>query len=115
MSSTLTPQTVVLRLAELSRSLDLVQGELERAEDEAVRARHRYEVSEAKAYLNTDASNAETRKRMALLEVAKEKLDAEIADVTARKLKSRIQVLRDQVHIGQSIGAAKRSEWAATP
>jgi hypothetical protein len=114
MSSTLSPNEVVVRLAQLSRLLDNAQGELELADENAVRARQRYEVTYARAFLEAEASNAETKKQKAVLEAADAKLDAEIADQQVRALRSRIQVLRDQVHVGQSIGAAKRSEWAAS-
>jgi hypothetical protein len=49
-----------------------------------------------------------------VLEAADSKLDAEIADQQVRALKTRLAVLRDQVDIGRSLGAAVRSEWAAT-
>lgn len=114
MSSTLSPADVVLNLAELARQLDVTQGELEKADGEAVRARQRYEVTFARAFLKAEASNAETKKQMAVLEASDAKFDAEIADQQVRSLRSRIQVLRDRIHVGQSIGAAKRSEWAAS-
>ncbi len=68
----------------------------------------------ARAFLKAEASNAETRKQIAVLETADVKLDAEIADAQVRALKTRLAVLRDQVDIGRSLGAAVRSEWAAT-
>lgn len=110
----LTPNAVALRLAELSRLLDACRSELVDADEKAVRARQRYEVTYAKAFLSAEASNAETRKQMAVLQAADAKLDAEIADHLVRSLKTRLTVLRDQVDVGRSLGAAARSEWAAT-
>lgn len=110
----LSPNAVALRLAELSRMLDGCRTELVQADDDAVRTRQRYEVTYARAFLKAEASNAETRKQIAVLDAADAKLDAEIADAKVRALKTRLSVLRDQVDIGRSLGAAVRSEWAAT-
>lgn len=110
-----TPTQVALGLADLARLLDVTQVELVHADERAVRARHRHEVGYAKAFLNADASNADGRKCMAVIATEVEKLDAEIADLQVRSLRTKLQVLRDRVHIGQSMGAAVRSEWAATP
>lgn len=112
--SDLTPNAVALRLAELSRMLDTCRNELVQADEEAVRARQRYEVTYAKEFLSAEASNAETRKQIAVLGAAAHKFDAEIADQKVRALKTRLSVLRDQVDVGRSLGAAVRSEWAAT-
>jgi hypothetical protein len=111
----LTPNQVVLRLAELSRLLDGAQSELVRADEAAVRARQRHEVAYARAILTADAGNAEQRKATALLATETIRLDAEIADQIVRGLRTRLAVLRDQVEIGRSLSAAVRSEWAATP
>jgi hypothetical protein len=113
--SALTPTQVTLRLAELSRMLDVAQAELVRADESAVRARQRYEVEYARAILSADAGNAEQRKASAVLATEKARLDAEIADQQVRALRTRLAVLRDQVEIGRSLGASLRSEWAATP
>lgn len=108
------PTEVALRLAQVSRMLETAQGELVQADEKAVRARARYEVTEARAFLQAEASNAETRKRIALLAAADEKLDAEIAEQQVRSIKTRIDMLGKQVSVGQSMGAAVRSEWAAS-
>lgn len=109
-----TPTQVAFRLADLSRKLEAAQIELVALDEKAVRARQRYEVTFARAFLSAEASNAESRKQLAVLACQDEKLDAEIADAQVRGLRSRLQVLRDQVHVGQSLGAALRSEWNAS-
>lgn len=111
----MTPNDVVLRLSDLSRLLSSAQGELVAADEQAVRARQRYEVAYARAILDADAGNAECRKAIAVLATEAAKLDAEIADQQVRGLRTRLSVLRDQVEIGRSLSAALRSEWAATP
>lgn len=114
MPDVLTPQNVVVRLAEISRYLAVCQTELASADENAVRSRQRYEVAYSRAFLNAEASNAEGRKCLAVVATQNEKLDAEIADQQVRALRVRIAVLRDQVEIGRSLSAALRSEWAAT-
>lgn len=109
-----TPTQVALRLAQLDRALDTGLAELDDADEKAVRARQRYEVTEARAFLDAEASNAETKKRLALLAAADAKLDVEIADLLVRKLKRSQEKLSKQVNIAQSMGTAVRQQWAAT-
>jgi hypothetical protein len=103
-----------LSLADLSRQLDALRVALRDADDKAVRSRHRYEVAYAKAFLSAEASNAESRKQIAVLATEIAKLDAELADAVVRDLKRGIDVLRERIHVGQSYGAAVRSEWGAS-
>lgn len=110
----LTPQAVVMRLAEISRMLDACKDELARSDEEAVRARQRFEVAYSRALLTVEASNADTRKARATLDTEDLKLDADIADQKVRALRTRLAVLRDQVEIGRSLSAALRAEWAVS-
>lgn len=114
MSDIPTPVDVVHRLVNLAGLLDKAQSDLETQGEETVRLRQKFEVSEAKAFLNADASNAETKKRMALLAAADEKLEAALAEEKLKAIRSRIEVLRVQVGNAQSVGTAVRSEWAAS-
>lgn len=108
------PTQVALTLADLSRQLDTTQAEVETADEQAVHARHAYKHAFARAYLQAEASNAETRKQMAISNTEALDLAAEVADLQVRNLKGRITVLRERIHVGQSYGAAVRSEWAAS-
>lgn len=110
----LTPNQVVQRLMDLSRLLDAAQTELTRLDEQAVRARQRFEVNYSRAVLNADAPNAESRKAMAVVATENDRLDAEIAEQQVRAVRSRLTVLREQVEIGRSLSAALRSEWAAS-
>lgn len=112
--SAASPTQVALTLADLSRQLDDAKNELQQADMEAVRARHALRVAEAKAYLSADASNAETRKRIAFDATKDLDLAAELADARVRDIKTGITVLRERIHVGQSYGAAVRSEWVAS-
>lgn len=108
------PTQVALTLADLSRQLDTVKVDLRDADYKAIHARHAQRVAYAKAYLQVEASNAETRKQRAFLDTAEVDLAAELADAVVRDLKTAITVLRERIHVGQSYGAAVRSEWAAS-
>lgn len=110
----LSPTQVALNLAELSRELDTAKDQLRAADIEAVRARHAYKVAYAKAFISAEASNAETKKQLAVLSAQELDLKAEVCDATVRHLKTHITVLRERIHVGQSYGAAVRSEWGAS-
>ena len=110
--NTPTVNEVILTLAQLGRDLDNKQDEIARLDEEAVRARARFEVSFARAFIQ--ASGAEgLRKQTAVLETEAAKLDAEIADQKLRAAREAIRVLRDRLDIGRSLNSAIKSEWSA--
>jgi hypothetical protein len=110
--NTPTTNDVILMLAQLGRQLDAKQEEIARLDEEAVRAKSRYEVAHARAFINATGAEG-LRKQTAILEVADAKLDAEIADQKLRAARQSIQVLRDRLDIGRSLNSAIKSEWAA--
>ena len=103
---------VVRKLVILSQQLDAAQSEAAELGDAAVRAEGRAKVGFAKAFLSGDGS-MEVRKHAALLATAEQQLDAAIANEKARAARERISVLRSQVEIARSIGAAQRAEFDA--
>ena len=103
---------VVKRLSELSKLLDAATDEIALLDDEAVKAKSTYEVKFAKAFLNSDGS-MDLRKQIANLDCADEKLAMEIADSKVRAVKERINTLRSQISIGQSLSAALRQSFSA--
>ena len=110
--NTPTTNEVVLMLSQLGRQLDAKQEEIRALDEEAVRAKSRYEVAYARAFIQ--AAGAEgLRKQTAVLETADQKLDAEIADQKLRAAREAIRVLRDRLDIGRSLNSAIRSEWSA--
>lgn len=110
--NTPTTNDVVLMLSRLGRQLDAKQEEIRLLDEEAVRARSRYEVAHARAFIQ--ASGAEgLRKQQAVLDSADQKLDAEIADQKLRAAREAIRVLRDRLDIGRSLNSAIKSEWQA--
>ena len=109
--STPTTNDVILMLAQLGRQLDAKQDEIARLDDEAVRARSRYEVAYARAFIGSTGAEG-LRKQTAVLETESAKLDAEIADQKLRAAREAIRVLRDRLDIGRSLNSAIKSEWS---
>jgi hypothetical protein len=110
--NTPTTNDVVHQLAQLGRDLEAKQKEIRRLDEDAVRARARYEVTFARNFLKAEGS-VDVRKYTATVETADLKLDAEIADQVLRAAREAIRVLRDRLDIGRSLNSAIRSEWAA--
>lgn len=103
---------VVKRLAELSRLLDGATGDIEHLDDIAVRLKANYEVAYAKSFLGAEGS-MDQRRQIAILACANEKFDMEIAEAQVRSAKERINTLRSQISIGQSVSAAMRQQFSA--
>jgi tRNA/tmRNA/rRNA uracil-C5-methylase (TrmA/RlmC/RlmD family) len=112
--STPTTNDVIVTLAQLGRDLDNKQAEIARLDEDAVRARARYEVTHSRNFLKAEGA-MDVRKHQAIVDTAELKLDAEIADQVLRAARESIRVLRDRLDIGRSLNSAIRSEWAAQP
>lgn len=110
--NTPTSNEVVVMLSRIGRELDQKQDEISRLDEEAVRAKSRYEVSFARAFIQAQGAEG-LRKQTATLETAEAKLDAEIADQKLRAAREAIRVLRDRLDIGRSLNSAIKSEWSA--
>lgn len=106
------PQTatdVALHLAQLSRQLDATVRDLAALDEAAVRARARYTSEYARAFLTAEGS-MDIRKQQAVLEVAEQALDADIADAKVRACKESIRTISTRIDVGRSYGAAVRAE-----
>lgn len=103
---------VIKRLSELSLMLDNATTDIGQLDDHAVKAKSIYEVKFAKAFLSNEGS-MDLRKQIANLDCADEKLAMEIADAQVRAVKERINTLRSQISIGQSLSAALRTQFSA--
>lgn len=107
------PNSVVHQLVRLSELLDNATDEIEKLDEAAVRAKGAYQVAFARAFI--DAKGAmDLRKQLAVIEVADQWLEHELAAAKTRACKERIHTLRDQIEIGRSLGASVRAEWAAS-
>ncbi len=105
-------QDVVLELSRLARALDAKTEEIARLDEQAVRAKSRFEVAFARTFLTTPGS-MDVRKQTAVLGTADAKLDAEIGEAKVRAAREAIRTLRDRLDVGRSLNAAVRAEFAA--
>ena len=103
---------VVKRLSELSRMLDAATDVIAALDDQAVRAKGSYEVAYAKSFLESNGS-MDVRRQEAILVCADLRLTMEIAEAQVRAIKERINTLRSQISIGQSLSAAIRQQFSA--
>ncbi len=103
---------VIKRLSELSRMLDSATEEIAALDDKAVRTKSSYEVAYAKSFLESNGS-MDVRRQEAILFCADLRLAMEIAEAQVRAIKERINTLRSQISIGQSVSAAIRQQFSA--
>lgn len=103
---------IVVELSKIGRELDDLSHEIARLDRACVLARSEYRKAYARRWLALEGS-VELRKQQATLDAEAVLLEAEIADQLHRAARERIRVLRDRLEIGRSIGAARRSEFAA--
>jgi hypothetical protein len=103
---------VVKRLTELSRLLDDATEKIAIADEQAVRAKSAYEIAYAKSFLSSNGS-MDVRKQEAILQCSEQRLEMEVAESGVRAIKERINTLRSQISIGQSLSAAIRQQFSA--
>lgn len=112
MTSPTNANEIAMHLGALARDLDVAVRELSRLDEDAVRAKARYEVAFSRAILATDARNSEARKAQAVLATERESLDSEIAAQLVRSARARIDSIKTRIDVGRSYGAALRAEIA---
>lgn len=103
---------VIKRLSELSRMLDAATEEIARLDHDATTKKAAYERSYAEAFLSSVGS-MDLRKYEAVAKCGDAKLDMEIAEQLVRACKERINTLRSQISIGQSVSAAIRQQFSS--
>ncbi len=103
---------VVKRLSELSRMLDAATEEIAVLDDQFVRSKGSFEVAYARSFLESNGS-MDVRRQEAILACADLRLTMEIAEAQVRAIKERINTLRSQISIGQSLSAAIRQQFSA--
>lgn len=109
MPEELTPRTVVLQLAELSKALDHTVDLLKEADLEATMARHAADVAESTAFLSAEGP-VEARKHKARLATDKLEERALQAEAVCRYLKARISAIGVRVEVGRSLASALKAE-----
>ena len=103
------PNETVMALAQIARQLDGAVRELRDLDESAVRARSRFEVGFAHAFLSAEGA-MDVRKQQAVLSTSDAKLDAEILDARVRAQRSLIRALETRIDVGRSLNAALRAE-----
>lgn len=110
----LTPTQVARELLDLGRELADCTTDLEQLEVDAVRAQEKYDLRYSQEIIvageDPDLGSADKRKAYAFKETTNERLDAKVADAKVKARKTRIDVLKTRVTIGQSVATALRSE-----
>lgn len=94
--------------------LDSATDEIARADEQAVRQKQSFEVAYARAFINAQGS-VDQRKHEATLVTQAERLEYELAYQQHRAVKERINTIRSQLSIGQTLSAAIRSQFQAEP
>lgn len=108
-----TPNSIVFHLVDLSMELDRVTNDAARYARDWIDAKQAYEVAYSRAILSSGQTSADRRKAEAVVETADLKLHAEICHELLRSAKEAADTIKEQIRVGQSLGAAARADWAA--
>jgi SMC interacting uncharacterized protein involved in chromosome segregation len=103
---------VIKRLSELSRLLDKATEDIAELDHDFVEKKAKFEKSYAMAFIESTGS-MDLRKYEANLKCSNLKLEMELAEQVLRACKERINTLRAQISIGQSVSAALRTQFGA--
>ncbi len=108
-TGTLSPNQVAAQLAQLARDLDTTVDQLQMADKDATEKRAAADLAHSRAFLEATGA-MDLRKHQAVVDTAKQRLDADLADALVRHLRRRIDALRVRIDVGRSYGAALRAE-----
>lgn len=114
MTSDITANNIVRRLAALGRELDAAVEMLKDADTDAVQKRHAADLAESRAFVNAEGS-MDMRKHLARLAIDRQESDALVAEALVRYLRNRIKSIETRIDLGRSMNAAHRAELAALP
>jgi len=103
---------VVKRLAELSRLLDKATDEMANFDRDYIEKKSAFEKAYASTFLQSSGS-MDIRRYEATLNTADLKFAMESAEQILRACKERINTLRAQISIGQTLSAAMRQQFSA--
>lgn len=103
---------VIKRLSELSRMLDKATEEIAILDHDYVVKKQAYEMGYSSAFIQSTGS-MDIRKHEALLSNGELRFQMELAEQVLRACKERINTLRAQISIGQSVSAALRQSFSA--
>lgn len=105
------PNEIAGQLIQLARDLDAAVKELQRLDESAIRAKSRFEVENARAFLSAEGS-MDIRKHTATIKTSDRKLDAEIAESRVRAQKELVRTIGIRIDVGRTLSATVRSEIA---
>lgn len=107
----LTPHDVVANLGRISRELGEKAAEVEALDHHATDLRHEYKRAWNRAFLTSEQSSDTKRKIEADVTTEQLSYRADMADQTLRAAKEALNILRDRLDVGRSLGAIMRMEW----
>lgn len=111
MTAPATATEVALALSKLARELDQTVKALASADREATEKRAAYVLAFSRAFIAATGA-VEQRKHLAVIEVHRQRLEADVAEVVVRHLREEISALKVRIDVGRSYGAAVRAEIA---
>lgn len=109
MTAPATPNEVAIHLSRLGRDLATMVSQLEAADLDATEKRAAYDLAFSRAFIAATGA-VDQRKHLAVVEVHRQRLEADVADAVVRHLKRRVDELKVRIEIGRSYGAAIRAE-----
>lgn len=107
------PTQVGMTLMKVSRDLDELTQDLKTLDEDFVAKKITFEKAFAQSFL-AGTGSVDARKQNAVLETSDLKFAMELAESQVRSTKAALATLRDRIEVGRSLGAAVRSELAAT-
>lgn len=108
--SNLTPHQIIENLSHIGRQIDQATEDLQRLDEESVRARAAYKKAYASAFLSAEGA-MDIRRYTAELQTSDLYLEAEISEQKMRAVNVHLKALRDRLEIGRSLGPLVRLEW----
>lgn len=99
-------------LRKLGQQLDDATRLLAQQLEAAARAKHELELAHAAAFLGNEGA-VEVRKQQTILDTARQRLNATLADVQVQATTELVRTLRVRIEVGRSLNAAQRTEAIA--
>jgi phage shock protein A len=100
-------------MVDLGFMLDQATTDIDRLDEEAVKAKAAHRVAYARAFIEAQGP-VDVRKNLATVKCETLAFEWDIAEQKVRACKQRLRTLESQIDIARSLGATIRSEWAAS-
>lgn len=109
MTAPMTPNQVADQLAKMARDLAQTVETLADADRDATEKRAVYDLAFSRAFIAATGA-VEQRKHLAVIEVHRLRLEADVADAVVRHLRRKIDAIKVRIDCARSYGAAIRAE-----